>query len=268
MTQENTDQRHQTYQALNRAIDAEASVVGAILIGSAATDSADEHSDLDYYVYVEGKWWSAERLSAWLEGAGLTINLHYWTGLGKHRLLVGGTRVDISFGLASQRAELALWPQLFFAASSILKDTDGVLARAYAANPQLSIRDQRNDYAGYVLNLISVAVQLLRGEVVNARSRFMGVIEARARIPQQLPIGSALWREPTRHVEEHVRPELAQELQEIAFIGSPSQLATWIAKELLLAADDVELAHGARQTCWTYSRALTDWITSGHLVRR
>jgi len=258
MINENFSERQNVERTITSAILNDSTVLAAILVGSVSTGSSDRYSDLDFYLYVDFGWWSRSALSTWLEAAGLTVNLHYWTGIGKHHLLVNQTRVDVSFWSESQQRELANWPHLFFPQTSIIKDDRGALARAYSANRQLLIDDHANDFSAYVLNLINVAIQLCRGEVVNARSRFMSVLESQARLLQDLPLGTALWREPTRHVEENVSSEQVAELGRLAFISSPQALARWVAEQLDLMSRDPALPEGARESCLFYLKELDE----------
>ncbi len=258
MINEDFSERQSVERIITSAILDDPTVLAAILVGSVSTGVSDRYSDLDYYLYVDFGWWSRSALSAWLEASGLTVNLHYWTGIGKHHLLVDHTRVDVSFWSKSQQRELEHWPHLFFPQTSIIKDDQGVLARAYTANRQAVIDDHLNDYSAYVLNLINVAIQLCRGEVVNARSRFMSVLESHARLLQDLPLGTALWREPTRHVEENLPSVQVRELRRLAFMGSPSALGRWVAEQLDLMSRDPALTEGARKSCLFYLKELDE----------
>ena len=253
---DNNNSRRDIEQAMTSAIKRDAEIVGAVLVGSMANGTADAFSDLDYYLYVRGSWWTRRRLELWLREAGLSVNLHYWTGVAKHHLLVNGIRTDITVWSKHQQAELGVWPHLFFPRDSIIKDVQGRLAAGYDANPQVDSYDHVNDYAAYVLNLMMIAAQLCRGEDVNARNRFMSVVEAKARLLQDLSFGTALWREPTRHVEENLPSDQVDELSRLTYLGTRDELIRWIVEELDLTSRDDALDPQARSAALAYSQHL------------
>jgi hypothetical protein len=251
-----TTDRARLLRQLERAIRLEEKFVGAIVIGSSATTGGDDHSDLDFYVFVDGGYWEPQTLTAWLAQSGLVPSLHYWTGVHKHRLLIDGIRVDLAISPASHQNDLRFYPQLFFPRQAIFLDRNGVLTAAYDAHRPSESVDSANDYASYLFALVSVAIQILRGESINARSRFMSVIEARARLMRSLPLGSALWREPTRHAEGDLSDAQLHELSVASYLISRTALKAWVATALAVVALDEGLSPDARAYAERYAKAL------------
>lgn len=87
MTHDELNGRERVERTITSAILDDPSVIAAILVGSVSTGTSDGYSDLDYYLYLDSPWWSRNEVASWLEAAGLIVNLHYWTGVGKHHLL-------------------------------------------------------------------------------------------------------------------------------------------------------------------------------------
>jgi hypothetical protein len=234
--------REQIAEAVRRLVNSDDSVIGAVLVGSVANTVSDPFSDLDYFLFVDvtawsrsrqhGPWWSSANLRQWLGSGGLQVGWHYWAGTEKHYLTVGTTRLDFSLLAEERRGEIVYWPRLFFPPTGILKDADGCIAKAYASNAQATLPDAENDLSSYVMALCDVAKQLLRRETVNARLRFRSVVESRARIMRQLPLGTALWREPTRHAEETLLRDQVAELERMAFMPTAAELRRWIQTEV------------------------------------
>lgn len=266
------ERRERTRRLIETAIVDDPLIVGAFLVGSVATGTADAYSDLDYYLYVETSsssptyqvsWWTKEGLANWLGSAGMSVDLHFWSGVDKHHLLIDSIRVDFSFNADHQRNDIARWPHLFFPLSAIVKDNNGVLEAAYRCNAQSTIHHALNDYAAYVLDLFTIAIQLCRGETVNARCRFVNVVESQIRALERLDMGTALWREPSRHLEERWPRSEVEEVTRLAYIGSARELCVWLIARLQRVESDASLNRTVRDRATFYASELLRTVLLG-----
>lgn len=214
-----------------------------LFVGSVPAGTADIFSDIDVYLYSEGADWTRDRVAEWLAECGCRPDVHYWTGIEKHRLVIDGVRVDLSILKSIAIQEIRGWPHLFFDRSAIIKDSDGRLEGIIVAHRSRVASIPENDRAAFVVNLLAVAAQFARGEVLNARSRLTGVLEARARMGAGEPIGTALWRESTRHAEDRLPMSTLRDLYAVAFLRSPASMRDWLVTELLEIASDEALEH-------------------------
>ena len=251
------DEREATANTINSGILSNASIAGGLLIGSIHNKQSDQYSDIDYYIYVKNPMWTSAFLDEWLKGLSLTPTLHYWTGLEKHHLLISHTRVDFSVRQQKQQDEIATWPHVFFTADSIIKDEDGILRQAIN-KARVDTYDHTNDYSAYILNVFMIAIQLIRGEAINSRSRFTGILESKARLlqPKPLPLGTALWREATRHAEDNLNTSELQQLHALAFM-TQKEFIVWIKDELKAIAHSESEPKTVRDMAHYYLTALS-----------
>jgi hypothetical protein len=168
-----------------------------------------------------------------MKGFQIVPALCYWSGVEKYHMLVEGIGVDLSIRAAAQVEELRTWPTIHFPESAIVKDAGGIIATALGSRDatQLSA-GLDNTLHGCLYHALSCAIQLRRGELVNARSRFSGVIETYICLSEETVVGQLRWREPSRRVESRLDPDAVATIRELAYAGSPATLTEAIARVL------------------------------------
>lgn len=229
--------RQQIHDELASAFHRSEEIGAAILIGSTASGSGDQYSDLDYFLYADEPNWPREKTLTWLSEAGLIPSLCYWSGVEKYHMVIDGVGVDFSIRALSQAIEVATWPTIHFPESAIVKDRDGLIAH------QLTLRDSGrlragldNTLHGFLYHALTCAIQLARGELVNARSRFSGVIESYICLIEGTTVGQIRWREPSRRLESRLSGPPLTEIYDLAYAGSPDEMRTALGAVL----DDCE----------------------------
>lgn len=238
-------EREQTDRQVRSAILTDEGIVGAFQVGSVADGTADEFSDLDYYLYIERPIWTPEELSEWLTSAGLKVGLLNHRRAGKFKVLVGTTAVDLSIHQRSAQEEIKHWPILFFTAENIIKDQDGELHEIVATHENKEVLDPQGNYEGYVIALFDFAGQLDEGTVVGQAKTRSILLNQKARALQNLPIGRALYR-ATRGVEKNLSPSQLVELNRLAF-QPEDQLRATIVNELQVIFQNPTLPNQVRE---------------------
>ena len=224
-------------------------VLSAILIGSAASGTGDAYSDLDYFIYAVEPNWPRMRMIRWLQSFGLEPSLCYWSGVEKYHMVINDVGVDLSVRAAAQRIEARTWPTIHFPESAILKDTDGVLRAAPAERDVARLTaGHENTLHGCLYHAMSCAIQLRRGELVNARSRFSGVIEAFLCVVEGTTVGNMRWREPSRRLETRMGGGLLETIRAIAYAGAPSELRSALGTVLDICEQHGELSAADRHS--------------------
>lgn len=220
-----------------------AEVSVAILIGSGANGTADEFSDLDYFMYASNPNWPRSKALAWLQEFRIIPTLCYWSGVEKYHLIVENVGVDLSIRSTRQLGEAQTWPTLHFPDDAILKDTTGLLRKyVKARDPQLLRAGMDNTIHGFLYHALSCAIQLRRGEYINARSRFSGVIESFTCLAEGLTVGQLRWREPTRRVELRINEPTRNVIHRVAYAGSPREMRDGVLELLTLCGEMHELS--------------------------
>jgi hypothetical protein len=227
MYRKRVDLNHSVHGRLLDAFRRSDDVHAAIAIGSAAAGAGDQYSDLDYFMYATEPNWPRARMVAWLHSFGLDPTLCYWSGVEKYHMVVDGVGVDLSVRAASQLNEVRTWPSLHFPEQGILKDVDGVLKSMLRERNERKgqlTTDLQNTLHGCLYHAQACAIQLKRGELVNARSRFSGVIESFICFDEQTVVGEMRWREPSRRLEVRMDEHRIARIRELAYCGSPEML--------------------------------------------
>ncbi|WP_448388502.1 hypothetical protein [Microbacterium aurum] len=148
-------------------------------------------------------------------------------------MVIEGVGVDLSVRAASQRLEVKTWPTIHFPLSGILKDIDGVLRSMLDDRNLSDLRAELNNTLhGCLYHALSCAVQLRRGELVNARSRFSGVIESFICLVEGATVGQIRWREPSRRLEFRMDATQIEPIRDLAYSGSPADLRAGILNVL------------------------------------
>ena len=213
------------HQRLCRAFDESDEVIAAILIGSAATGTGDQYSDLDYFIYALEPNWPRRKTLRWLLRFDLAPTLCYWSGLEKYHMVIDGVGVDFSVRAASQIIEVGTWPTVHFPDSAILKDVDGRLKKMLAVrNSRDLTSNSENTLHGCLYHVMTCAIQLRRGELINARSRFSGVIGSFTCVLEGTVVGQLRWREPSRRIESRLRDDYLTRIRDLSYSGSPEML--------------------------------------------
>ena len=219
--------------SIEKALRESNDVVCAVLIGSTATGTRDQYSDLDYFIYAEEPNWTRRRTLDWLRTFGIEPKLCYWSGIEKYHLMIEDTGVDFSIRAAAQIAEVATWPTIHFPEQSIIKDRNGRLAKELLRrDPSRLTAGFDNTLHGCLYHSLNCAIQLRRGEDINARCRFSGVIESFICVIERTRVGQMRWREPSRRAEGRLAAEALVSLRRIAYAASPSELANAIRSVL------------------------------------
>lgn len=238
-------ERERTDKQLRSAILTDENIVGAFQVGSVADGTADEFSDLDYYLYVKGLPWARQKSSEWLTNAGLEVGLLDWRRAGKFQALVRITLLDLSINQRSQQEEIKHWPLLFFTDADIIKDQDGVLREIVATHENKEVFNPQNNYDGYVIGLFDLARQLIEGDYLGQERALSVLLDRKARMLQNLPIGRAIYR-ATRHIEKNLAPEQLSELNRLAFPQSEDQFRVTIVSELQAICQNTTLSAASR----------------------
>ncbi|WP_220093732.1 hypothetical protein, partial [Flexivirga caeni] len=247
------DAQRRELRRLRRILPKCKEVRGAILIGSLQNEYSDSLSDVDLLLYVEGAPWTREFLDEKLTEWGITPELHYWTGLEKHRLIANGIRFDVSIRSHYAVKEMLFWPELFFDESAIIVDVDGDIEKIVfeQRRKERLPADPLSDYSAYVTSLFNVAVQFIRGELINSRSRATGLVEAEARLLGSYRVGSLKWREPSRDLEREFA-EAVPRISRIAFAASPDDFRRVLIDELDEVREAAAPASSVRQLAGYY----------------
>jgi hypothetical protein len=241
--------RISVHRRLTQAFLDSPEVVGAINLGSTAFGTEDEYSDLDYFVYSDEPNWPRERTLAWLARAGLVPEFCYWSGVEKYHMMIDGVGVDFSIRAASQIIEVSTWPTLHFPESAILKDGDGAIAQQLSRrDPQVLRAGLDNTLHGCLYHSLACVTQLRRGELVNARSRFSGVIESFICLLEETVVGQIRWREPSRRLESRFSGATLDEVFAIAYAASPEEIVAAVERVLRTCEERVELTDADRAT--------------------
>lgn len=232
-------------------------VDAAMVIGSSSSAGDDDPlSDLDLYLFVDVAPPSRQQVRCWLERvSGLTVGMHYWNGIEKHHLVVGDSKLDLTIKHVRDIDAVRHWPGLFFALADIVIDRHGRLAAAYAANRVSPTTSTANDRDSLVFHTLSVAAQLARGEVLNARSRATGIIEGELRIMLREDLGSSRWREPSRYAERDLGAGSLGEVYALCE-ASNEDFVSMIVQRLTLLLRDPQMSCGMRAVVERHRSAL------------
>lgn len=221
------------HHRLLRAFQESDDVIGAILIGSAAVGAGDQYSDLDYFLYATEPNWPREKTLKWLQVFDLEPTVCYWSGVEKYHMVIDRTGVDFSIRSASQRGEVRTWPTIHFPDNAILKDVDGLLRDMLRARELGDFTASlQNTLHGCLYHSMTCAIQLKRGELVNARSRFSGVIESYICLLEGTVVRDLRWREPSRRLESRLDQDRLRHVRALAYSGSPEALRSAILEVL------------------------------------
>lgn len=249
--------RERILDELTKLIMSSTEVNAAFILGSVSSKTQDKYSDLDFYVYSDIGFATRDYVDRWLSSGKLMPSLHYWTGLEKHRLIIEGVRIDLCWLPLWRIGEIHQWLDLFFAPDSVIKDSTGLLGAELAARSLLQpILSIKNDEAAFIQNLFNIAIQLIRGQEISARSRFTGVLESKTRLFHRLQIGHAKWREPTRNAESDLSPTQLSSLKEAAYIKDSVAFREWVVTELHAVSADKGLKKDVRDIAYDLARQL------------
>jgi hypothetical protein len=229
------------HRRLSAAFQESDEIEVAIHLGSAAAGRDDEYSDLDYFLYASEPNWPRARTLKWLRQYDLIPSLCYWSGVEKYHMVIEHVGVDYSIRGAAQVGEAATWPTIHFPESAILKDRRGNLRKALLArDPRSLTAGPENTLHGCLYHALNCAIQLRRGELINARMRFSGVVETYICVIENTMVGDILWREPSRRVESRLPAAAIEELRRLAYVGSPLALGRAIREVLRTCASRTE----------------------------
>ena len=204
--------------AVRDAAQADRRIVAALMYGSFAKGRGDEHSDVEFYLYVDPESLADLDRRRWLDRIA-PVALAYTNEWGTYAVVFDDlVRGEFHFEPATAVADVAAWTGAWFpdVARAVVVDRTGELTRHVEALPRrppdLDTADRAEFLAASLGNWLTMGMHLLeRGDLARAQAFLPFIQEYVLRCARLLAGATQEWANPVARIADDV-PEAAERL--------------------------------------------------------